>query len=57
MIERTHRLTGMPRQQVAKGWVTGQVPMCALLSGLVGGGGLADEILKQRAREGETAAQ
>jgi hypothetical protein len=26
-IERTHRLTGVPRQQVAEGWTKGTMPM------------------------------
>jgi len=56
-IERTHRLTGMPRQQIAEGWVKGTVPLFALGAGLIGGGGMVDEILKQRALGGGSAAQ
>jgi hypothetical protein len=26
-IERTHRLTGVPRQEVAEGWAKGTMPM------------------------------
>ena len=33
-IERTHRLTGMPRDEILRGYIRGKIPMYGLLGGV-----------------------